>query len=517
MWKHVLRAGDGSGALLAWPKAPSCCKYCEDGDSHLCTPLGHLEKPIRIKLDKLNLPINSLLVCPENMETAGYGEVGVLHYSRQQLGVGSWGPPRLDHIINFCRELHDVLSSGRTAAVWSSQHPGAIAYCLVLVGAYLVLQRNMTAAQAARILPKSDCERFPKPWSNLAEYRKSSVTVLGCLRSLEAASNLTCFNLHTFNVKQFQENLQLWDASVSLRTKIGDGGSKPLELTFWAIADPVTTVSEPTFRPDVPHHGFTPDYNCDRQWTRCVSEGCNDVILTPDYNGDQRFARCISEGGPGVAPKTVSTKTVSRFPPKPNSKEPDNTKPRVQNTWLSHVRMKRWSSQTTQGTCFNALLDKCKTAQTLPQFASWLKEIQCRLLVRLNGQNEPNLPPCGSYGDYFQQCGIACLNIAFPDGTCPSIAIVEAFIAAVEDVKRQLYAEGTSGSIVVHCSAGLGRTMTLLGAYAREFDLMGSGAWAGWARMCRPGSIQTYCQEEYFQSRTDGSACFCLPTSKSVL
>jgi len=432
-------------------------------------------------------------MCPQNMETAGYAEVEAHHYSRQQLGVGCWGPPRLDHIINFCHELHDVLSSGRIAAVWSSQHPGATACCLVFVGAYLVLQRNMTAAQAVRVLPKSDCGSFPKPWSNLAQYRKSSVTVHGCLRAFEAASKLTWFNIPDFNAKQFQESLQLWDASLPLRMKIADGGSKPLELTFWAIADPVTTVSEPDFRPGVTEDCLTPDYNCDRQFARSVSEGSTDMV------------------------RKVSNRTFSSFRSERSSQEPGNAKPGLQNKLLSYVSMKSCNGGTIQGTCFNALLDKSKTTKTLPQFACWLKKIQCRLLVRLNDQNEPNLPPCGSYGDYFEQWGITCLSLAFPDGTCPSTAIVEEFLAAVEGVKNDLYADGTSGSIVVHCSEGLGRTMTLLGACSSVFDLMDSGAWVGWARMCRPGSIQTYSQEDYFQSLKQRNGWFCLPTSKPVL
>jgi len=452
---------------------------------------GHQSKPIKMKLESLNLEDNVHLMCPENMERAGYAEVEALHYTRHQLGAGCWGPPRLDHITSFCHELHDMLSSGRTVAVWSSQHPGATACCLVLVGAYLVLQRNMTAAQAIQALPKSDCGHFPKPWSKLSQRRTSSVTVNNRLRGLEVATKWAWFNYQDFNVKQFVETLQLWDASLAVRMKIVDYSSKHIELSIWAIADPVTTVAEPNFLPGVPDDGFTPDYDFDRPFVGFVSDGFKGYL-----------------GSSLKSMKKFSTETDIL---QPGSPKLGNTKPRVQNTWLSYVRMKRWSNKALQGTCFNALLDKNKTAKTLPEFASWLKFIQCRLLVRLNDQREPNLPPCGSYGSYFEQWGITCLSLVFPDGTCPSTAVVEEILAAIESVKRELCADGTSGSIVMHCSAGLGRTMTLLGACATAFDFIDGGSWVGWSRMCRPGSIQTYVQEEYCQSLTRRSRYCCLP------
>ena len=76
--------------------------------------------------------------------------------------------------------------------------------------------------------------------------------------------------------------------------------------------------------------------------------------------------------------------------------------------------------------------------------------------------------------------GIKHLDLYFIDGSTPSEDIIEAFIEAAE---KEKYA------IAVHCKAGLGRTGSLIAAYAMKHFKFPAAAFIGYIRICRPGSI----------------------------
>lgn len=68
----------------------------------------------------------------------------------------------------------------------------------------------------------------------------------------------------------------------------------------------------------------------------------------------------------------------------------------------------------------------------------------------------------------------------FPDGSVPSMEIVEKFLELTE---------ATNGAIAVHCKAGLGRTGTLIGCYAMKHYYFPAADFIGYIRIARPGSI----------------------------
>jgi cell division cycle 14 len=69
----------------------------------------------------------------------------------------------------------------------------------------------------------------------------------------------------------------------------------------------------------------------------------------------------------------------------------------------------------------------------------------------------------------------------FPDGSCPSDAIINRFCQVVN---------ASHGAVAVHCRAGLGRTGTLIGAYiARSYKCTDAKAVIAWMRLCRPGMV----------------------------
>jgi cell division cycle 14 len=71
-------------------------------------------------------------------------------------------------------------------------------------------------------------------------------------------------------------------------------------------------------------------------------------------------------------------------------------------------------------------------------------------------------------------------DLYFLDGSCPSKAIIDKFLAI---------AEKETGAIGVHCKAGLGRTGTLIGLYCMKHFRFPARAWIGWSRIVRPGSV----------------------------
>ena len=80
----------------------------------------------------------------------------------------------------------------------------------------------------------------------------------------------------------------------------------------------------------------------------------------------------------------------------------------------------------------------------------------------------------------FTNAGIAHHDMYFPDGTCPSEAILRRFLEL---------ADTEEGAFAVHCKAGLGRTGVLICSWMmKEWRFTANEAIA-YIRICRPGSV----------------------------
>ena len=101
-----------------------------------------------------------------------------------------------------------------------------------------------------------------------------------------------------------------------------------------------------------------------------------------------------------------------------------------------------------------------------------LKDLGVTTVVRLNEAHYD--AAC------FEKGGIKVVELEFEDCTAPPAHVVEEFFAA---------ADGTDGSVAVHCKAGLGRTGTLIGLWLMRRRGFTAGEAMGWLRIMRPGSV----------------------------
>lgn len=80
----------------------------------------------------------------------------------------------------------------------------------------------------------------------------------------------------------------------------------------------------------------------------------------------------------------------------------------------------------------------------------------------------------------FSNAGFEHKDLYFVDGSTPSDQILKKFLQICES---------TTGSIAVHCKAGLGRTGSLISAYIMKHYRFTALEAIAWLRLCRPGSV----------------------------
>lgn len=80
----------------------------------------------------------------------------------------------------------------------------------------------------------------------------------------------------------------------------------------------------------------------------------------------------------------------------------------------------------------------------------------------------------------FQEGGFRHHELYFPDGSCPSEAILMRFLEL---------AEAEPGVVCIHCKAGLGRTGVLICCYIMKHYRFTANEAIGYIRICRPGSV----------------------------
>jgi len=461
--------------------------------------------PIQLGVgDGLEIPSDMSLICPEFMASAGFARVSAMHYPDKQFAAGTCGPVSLEHIVSFSREIQQLARAGQKLAIYSSDCKWASGNTLLLLGAYLILEHGMTAQQVMAQLPvQSRQVCFPTPWSpnTNASLHEHSLSLADCFEGLEAANKYGWLDYKSFSVESWRHTLKTYDACLCMRSPFKEQNGM---LNIWAMADPVTTVADPSVRPLPPQEGFTGDYEAmasgpsragpsGRRW----SEVQPTSPKIPAKSATE-WERAISAEAATSPPRSPSA-AVAADPPE-NFDKMRSESGGSEQTWLHSERVRTWAQEQhkSQSQLPFAFV-KERGLVTMPEVASWLQSSQCRVLLRLNYPDEKNLPAGNSYDNYFDSWVVEQKSLMFGDCTAPHQGIVKGFADLIKDLTGSS-AMASEASLAVHCTAGLGRTMTLLGSFAvQQFSISG-GAWLGWARMCRPGSVQTRDQERFLKN-----------------
>lgn len=92
--------------------------------------------------------------------------------------------------------------------------------------------------------------------------------------------------------------------------------------------------------------------------------------------------------------------------------------------------------------------------------------------------------------DWLDLAAVSYLHLAVQDFQPPTLDQIQRFVSYVDSIRRQ------GQATLAHCHAGIGRTGTMLACYLVKDRAMNADAAIDFVRQMRPGSIETWDQEE---------------------
>jgi len=391
----------------------------------------------------------------------------VTHYTLQAAGR-AFGPLGLDVVLRFCRGLRLKLERAGEEAVAigiAARDKNERTNVCLLVGAYLVLSYKMSAEQAASTFGPDAELGFICSWSRVDKPEpKRNLLVRDCWAALELGLTRgwldpTCLESDE-STEQFctrwSDFVRLYDASWVVPGFVLVG------------ADPMTTALDPN------PMTFTDLYPLEEPICQTSAAPCDlDVV---------KHVSTQELSSPGSC-SSVSTQD-------PGSMTGPSSRSVVSVTGRSSVDTV-CKDYTAGAYPLTAESDKAF------DFVTFLKNCGVTHIIRTNFDQEPGMPKEGSYNAAkFKDHGFLHADVKIVDthGGLPKSTDVAKILRACPD-------EDDSSSVVfVHCKGGFGRSMVLACCLAIDrLDVPGSTLLA-WARLARPGSVNTPEQELLLQS-----------------
>lgn len=465
-----------------------------------------------------------LTLWPEKMnDLDGCGWNGSGHYDMST--YHAMIPPHMGQIVTFSRTLARLAPS----ATCSPSRPFVVlistnaskAFMSVLAGSAMILVAGYdTDAAWSEILrvcasPSSNVveawDRFPPTFSMSGARTSTSLTVKNCLQGVEAGKELRWVDYRSFNVREWHLLREKFDASWLVPGDIlalADPSITAQNPRFPGLFDPVKPPISKRWRPTSCTMHMRTEVTDDA--TTCSpNSGSGDVNVggspsCSSYWANDPIDDMILDIGVEIVDKEAlpfpiaATAPFRRTPSGPGGPSPATPAaaqscPANLASW-GRERLDSDHSKETRET-FEQSEEKKAERSLGGGFPSYFERVGIGQLVRLNFLRE-----CREQRFYDRAFNGELLSIKpceFPDGTAPKREMVSTFIEICRDHQAEALKNGGRPMLAVHCKGGLGRTGSIIAAYAVQRYGISGEAFHGFARLMRPGVIQTPEQEKF--------------------
>jgi protein-tyrosine phosphatase len=463
-----------------------------------------LQHPLRKPPDLASLQ-RVMVVMPETWEEYcccdwdGSGQFNMSRYVKS-------GLPTLLQLVEYIRMMEAACEDNSQFVIHLSskncRRTGA-----VLNGGLKVLLDGMLAEevwgelQLASPAPSEDpalaWDRFGAPFAVTRKTSAASLQVKDCLLGLQFARDLGWITLGTFDRHE-------WDF---LRRKFDLTWVIPDEIA--AMGHPYTTAQNPTYPALLDPLESSTEHVLSKQVDGKRSRLDSTPSTTSTYSqlsslSPSPSVNCLSEWDfedSDVAEEGDINSVRQEINFSIHGLDDDDD---IEDAAYPEDRLRSSSTVIDLDSAYDTIVTSCYA----PTFASYFQRASISNICRLNLGHE-----CMEQDSYFsvlRDMGMSLHQCAFTDGSVPSRSIVQSFLELCRDGRKR-----GNQRMAVHCMAGLGRTGTLIATYAVAHYGIPGNAWHGWVRMCRPGSIQTECQEAFVRRLMPKSRSISSPTNKS--